>query len=342
MNKTSRRWHRILAFSFGGLVALWCLSGCLLLWQDWFRPCVRPDTVDTSATLTGLLSAAHSLYPVDSGSWQLYLPKRADEPVKIIYIANDPFPGPEKPVTLWLDPYRVTILAAGESRPPLLEWCYHFHTTLLLPGSSTSAVAMLASILTVLVVTGLLQRRRRGTDLAAWHSRLGWLSFPGLLTSLVTGLLLLTPQQWWDMPDKEPVRLSVPAAARPMAVEEAVSLARRHLPDGSSLRSLQLPGDPGLPWSLAFHRPGSLDVEPAWIRVWVDPWHRRILRIQPGRGNGRQWFYLIHIGAVLAPLSRMFMTLGGLGPALLTLTGISRWIRRRKRRHGLSTAQNPA
>ena len=332
MKQGWRRLHRWLVWSTGFLLIPWVTSGCLLLWQDAGIPRVRP--AGNPASLERLLAVAQTIFPSRSGDWRLVLPRRPDDPVKVVYVASDPFGGPEAPVSIYVDPYRAEVLTLTEGRGPFWEWLYRFHTCLLLPGDSRWLLWVLSAALAGILVSGA-QLSRRGKSR---HARIGRTTIPPLLISLLSGLVLLAPLPAAEssLPLAPP---SLPKHVPP--VDEVVARIGRDHP-ALELREILWTAD-GSPWRLAYHRPGTSDLEPAWTTVWFDPGHGTILRIsappQPYT-TLRRWAYWIHRGALAEPWERLVLTWGGIGLTMTAFTGVFAWWQRR-RRHGIPAVQNP-
>ncbi len=334
MKRGWRQLHRWLVWSTGFLLIPWVTSGCLLLWQDLGIPRVRP--AGNPASLDRILAAAQTLFPARSGDWRLILPRRPDDPAKVVYVASDPFGGAEKPVSIYVDPYRAEILASTEGRGPFWEWLYRFHTSLLVSGDSRWLLWALAAALAGILASG----TRLGLRGKSRHARIGLTAVPALTISLVSGLLLLVPLPAAG-PEPRPPIPSLQDRPLPPLMPVVNRIAHRH-PD-LELREILWTAD-GSTWRLAYHRAGKPDLEPAWTTIWFVPRNETILRISaPPEPYAvlRRWAYLIHRGTLAEPWARLLLTWGGVGLTTAALAGMLAWWRRRKR-HGIPAVQNPA
>lgn len=317
MRARLRRLHRLLALGFGGWFCVWLLAGSLLLWQEAGQTPQAPlAQQEGSVPLPKLLAAAQSRHP-EPGSWRIVLPKRPGEAARAVFLAEDLFA--EEPKVLWLDPHTATILRETEARSSFWQGLYRFHSSLWLDDRGRPVLSACALVLLALLASGLALGRRKarpGFSLAVRHRRLGLGLAPPLLISSISGLLLSLPAGWLlPTPDREIGRVRAP-----LTLETVVAQVSARFP-GYALREIAVPQHPDEPWELALYRPGTLDVEPAWLRLSLAPDGRLAERAS----SLRQWVYAVHTGQVAGATGQLLLTLGGLGFGLQAAYGFRLW-----------------
>lgn len=343
MKRQLRCWHRSLALIPAAMLVLWVLAGCALLWQEKIsRPRIEIPETGRQAALEKVLAAAWQVYPRQSGDWRLRLPGRRGEAIQVLYVADDPFAGPSEPVSIWIDPRCAQVLQLTEGRGEIPGWLYRFHSTLLLGDKGRFGVIGLGLLMGALLGTGLALWRPSRRGLAGFHNWLGVAIAPPLLISLVSGLALALPQGWVFPSNEAEAAVEEPVPIKTLTLDDLVLWTRKLFP-AATLREVAIPRWEDDPWELALRRLGAPDVEPAWVRVWLDPRQGRMAVQDPlanWRGRLRQWVYALHSGALAGTLGRVVLLLGGCGLALQAVVGLGLRFRRRRRRQGL--AKSPA
>ncbi len=335
--------HRTLALWLGGFIALWVLAGCLLLWQASLQPPRSLLLTDApNLALTQILEAAQTRYP-EPGSWRLRLPSQPGEAIQAIFLADDLSSQAAEPIVLWLDPKTTKVLAEAQAKGLLWQGLYQFHARLLLGERGNWAAFSCGLILGNILLSGvLLWRRKTSLSLARRLHRLtGMAILPPLLLSLSSGLVLSLPGRWLSAQEPDPIAFSLPLGKSPSSADEIARRITELFPE-LYLRELATPQTEDAPWELAWHRPGALDVAPAWVRVWVDAQSGTIRVEEPSaawRARLRQWAYAIHTGQIAGRLGQAALSLGGAGFLLQTALGVVLWLRRKRR---LVATRSPA
>lgn len=343
------RFHRRMALGLGWALALMGLSGSLLVYRGEIHAWLHPEQEVAEASvpragLNAIMTAAYRVFPADSGSWRVGFPRQAADPVEITYLADDPFAGPSGPVRILIDPYRLQVLGLIEpDSEPVAGWLYRFHSTWLLNTKGNYWVAGLGGIFLIVLSSGLYlwwpQRRGGRRRVSSVHQRIGLVGAPVLMISIVTGLYLALPHTW--LPEIYPRKnqfdspVVVPSDGV-MLTPEQVAVVGTDATHGLALRELQLPVSRRDPYRLAFYVPGTPDVAPAWLAVWIDPYRGEVLA--KGRVGGddwrnrlARWVCAVHDGRALGDWGRAIMAAGGLLPLLLAVSGTRLWWKRRQR-----------
>jgi len=137
------------------------------------------------------------------------------------------------------------------------------------------------------------------------------------------------------------VKIEPQRGVEPMAVDDAVALARGNAPD-SYLRFVFLPVRPDQPVRTGWTRNGHDRREPT-LSVFVDPYARRIVdTYDPRQFSAGEtllaWQHALHAGQGWGPLWKALVFLCGFLPLLFTVTGLSMWWLKRRRHAAASAA----
>ncbi|MCX8049521.1 MAG: PepSY domain-containing protein [Methylohalobius sp.] len=326
--------HRVFALWFGGFIALWMSAGCVLLWKESLQAPthVPPQDISILPSLTSIVAAAHSRHP-EPGSWRLKLPRRPGEAVQAVFVADDLFAEAAEPIVLWIDPKTAKVLAETQASS-FWQGLYRFHSRLLLGDSGSWAALGCGLILGNILLSGALlwRRRIRATGVRTLHRRLGMGLLPLLAISWISGLLLSLPAGW--LSGSSPQTAPVPVTLSPSpTVDEIASWAKKRFPE-LSLREIALPQAEDETWELTLHRPGNFDVEPVWVKVWVDAKRNQAQIQEPSAAwqmRLRQWVYILHTGQIAGELGQIALSFAGIGFLLQATFGLILWLRRRKR-----------
>jgi uncharacterized iron-regulated membrane protein len=140
------------------------------------------------------------------------------------------------------------------------------------------------------------------------------------------------------------VRVEPRRSAEPLGIDAAIALARDGFPD-TTPRFVFLPVRPDQPLRVGLARAGEERHAPA-ITVFVDPWARRITEVlDPRRFSLGEtilaWQHAVHAGQGLGPLWQALAFLCGLLPLLFTVTGLTIWRLKRRRRSAANADPNP-
>jgi uncharacterized iron-regulated membrane protein len=237
--------------------------------------------------------------------------------------------------TLWLDPETGRILdkAAGNSGP--LAIVHRLHGSLLVPGAGRQIVGAIGIAMLLSSLTGLwlwwpmrgrwtrgLRWRRRGEINADLHHQAGfWIALPLAMLSF-TGAWISFPQLLDRRPaDAAQVRGAPPLPAPALTVDAAVAAARGSAAGPAA--AVTWPTERSPAWSISFAgRPGEIRVD--------DSTGRAVKSAAPASGTLSATMRRWHDGTGMGLAWRIVITLGGLAPALLAVTGIAMWVRSRR------------
>lgn len=347
----------------GLLVALIPLSvtGSALVWHDALDRMLYAERYAVSGAEARLAPAdyaraAEAVFAGRAQLTQVRLPQEPGDPVVAVGRLQGPAGPGGRPRTLnaWIDPPTGKVLATGETAKSVTQVLHRLHGSLMIPQIGRKVVGWLGWAMFVSCVTGLwlwwprhggftkgLRWRRGASTLFNLHHMVGfWVCIPLAVLSL-TGVYISFPQTSRALfgvaepqrPGGGPGRFAPPAPQTQTSLEQAVAAAARSRP-GAQVVSVSVPIRGQEPvWRVQLKAPGA--ERPATVQV-VDATGQVKAARGPGGEGGpdplSRWMRKIHDGADTGIVWQTIIFLGGIAPALLGVTGVVMWLRRRGRR----------
>ena len=319
------------------------LSGVVLAWRPELDQATHPERYaglhpGPALGPTALITAASQAFGPQATVDRLNFPAQQDAPV----VATLAGSGGRR--SAWIDPATGKVLAKGRLSDPMVVLAHDLHEQLFIPRFGRPVVGILGLFLLTQVLTGLWLwwprsggfleglswRRSRFLD-ARLHYLVGFCSAIPLAILAATGVILALPFRAPPAPPAPgpvaapPANGSVPA--KPLDADQALEIARRMSP-GARVATIFLP-NPGTPaWRVQMLPPGGTG--PLTVRA---PVSGAPPTVAPSGANDpvSLWSGRLHAGDTLGPVWRWIITLGGLAPTLLALTGLLQWLRGRGR-----------
>jgi uncharacterized iron-regulated membrane protein len=350
------------------------VSGAILVWHDALDHALYANRYavsgpEASQPVTAYAAAADRAFAGQAVLTQIRLPQKPGDPVVAVGRINAP-PGPggrPRTFNVWIDPPTAKVLASAEIAKTFTMVTHQLHGSLLMPGAGRRVVGWLGWAMFVSSATGLwlwwprhagfvkgLRWHRGGSTLFNLHHMIGfWLCLPLAVLSL-TGIYISFPQTshaLFGAPPPTarpngPGRFAPPVEHPATSLEAAVAAALADKP-GAALVSLTTPTrgkDPA--WRIQLNAPGQR--EPATVQVSDASGQIKAARragpeaAQRGGEGGpdplSRWMRRIHDGGEMGIAWRTFITLAGVAPAVLGVTGLVMWLRRRARQRALRPA----
>jgi uncharacterized iron-regulated membrane protein len=329
------------------------LSGAILVWRGPLDHALNPERYAISGAgqlpVGAYAAAAQAAFADRAQMSQLRLPPTPGDPVVAVgQISGPPGPG-GRPRTLnaWIDPPTGRVLGVGEVARGFSMTLHRLHGALLIPGVGRKVVGWLGWAMFVSCATGLwlwwprfggflsgLRWRRGTSQIYNLHHTLGfWICLPLAVLSL-TGVFVSFPQTALRLTGQPPPPARAPRNNAPPPP------APRLTPDEAVAAAVALhPGEKpsAITWPQAGRKPAwRVELaEPAGAPVEVDDatGAARAAHAPPGGGEPSgglaSWMRGVHDGSRLGVLWRWAITLAGAAPAVLGVTGIVMWLRRR-------------
>jgi len=355
----------------GLLIALMPLSvtGSILVWHDQLDRALYADRYATtgpsaSRPIDDYAQAAQAAFGDRAKLTQIRLPQEAGDPVVAVgRLKGEPGPG-GRPRTLnaWIDPPTARVLDTAEVAKGFTMVMHRLHGSLLIPEVGRKVVGWLGWAMFVSCATGLwlwwprhgsflkgLRWHRGASTLFNLHHLIGfWVCLPLAVLSL-TGVYISFPQTsraLFGLPPPPPrvARFAPPIPQPKLTLAQAVAIAQDQAP-GAAVTEAGVPARSEAPaWRIGLRGPGAARTK----MVQVVDATGEAKAAKDGAGVGAATDALsplirqIHDGHDMGPIWQTVIFLGGLAPAVLGVTGLVMWLRRRARRravqHGLAAA----
>lgn len=323
--------HKWIGLALCILLAPIALAGSLLVWPDQIDALLNPPR-HAAVSLPKLgpsvyLAAARAALGPDERIASLTV--RPGVPVVVTALDSTgphPRPGPPARTSVWLDPGDAHVIDKGATLGGVMRVVHVFHGSLLVPGTGRTVVGLLGVAMLLSTVSGLwiwwpvkrgwtrgLRWGRRRETSANLHHQIGfWISLPLAILS-VTGILIAFPSLT-DAPSMGQRMRGQPLATTARTLDQAVADARA---DPAALQ-VTWPTDAAAVWTIGSKgRTVSIDDRTGLATT------RRSDR-NPG------FIRRVHEGEGLTIVWRVIVTLVGLAPAVLAVTGIIMWMRARR------------
>ena len=347
--------HKWIGLILAILIIPLSLTGAALVWHDALDRTLNADRYATSGSATLPIAtygaaASAALRPGDRLA-TLGMPEHPGDPVTVSATpaARSNLPGPPLRTNVYLDPPTARVLAVTGSRSGAVMTMHMLHGTLLVPGVGRAivgwiGVAMMMSAFTGLWLwwptvgkwaRGLRWRRHRNVDSNLHHLLGFWIALPIFVLSL-TGAWISFPAFFGSLVGESgrPMGFGgdraammrakpLPTQATPLAVVAAKAQA---IAPGT-ITQLSWPTDVKPAWLVTI---GSAPVRPATVAV-DDATGTARPAPSPDRGQSgtARLMRRIHDGTGMGLVWRLVITLGGILPAVLAVTGIVMWWRAR-------------
>ncbi|MEY2654978.1 MAG: hypothetical protein RLZZ524_2006 [Pseudomonadota bacterium] len=361
--------HLWLGLVLGAWLAILGVTGSVLVFwveihQALHRDLVRVDRPAAASVarvpLEQVVLTAQRHLPSGWTYGSIAIPDRADGAYVVWYAGEEPTPAPEEATSLnvAIDPHtgeafarRTFYHAWNPLRHSFVGFFFKLHYAVLLGDPGMTAVGVVCVFLIVSALTGLILwwpldgkwRRvltiKRGAGPARLnhdlHQFSGFWLWPVLAALLVSGLYFNLPQQFkWLVECFSPLSPEVTEQAQgPMSA--GLDSTLRQLSTGR-LTTVTLPNT----------RTGLMEAcyaDVPELRPWVvdnrcvvfDPASGRAVHVtDPSRGSGgdtfMQWQWPLHSGQAFGWTGRILVFLCGLACPLLFVTGVIRWLQKRR------------
>jgi uncharacterized iron-regulated membrane protein len=348
--------HKWLGLLLAILILPLCVSGAALVWHDAVDKALNPSRYAVTAAEPSLPPAAYVaaaqgvLVPGETIA-NIRFETGTPVIVSAARLTTGATQGRPVRTMIWLDPGSGRVLDKARSDAGFVRVMHNLHGNLLLPGIGRTIVGILGFAMLFSCVSGLwlwwptvgswlrgLRWGRHSNLDTNLHHMMGfWIALPLFVLSL-TGAWISFPALFGGRPVDAAARM---ARMRAQPLEHPVQslsavLAKAESAASAHLVSIDWPTDRDGHWKLAFKRQGApvtFAVSDATGSVElgkqtappVDPTARLMRRIHDGEDMGLAWQVVIFLGGIL--------------PAVLSVTGIIMWWRARQWRKSLADRQ---
>ncbi len=355
--------HLYIGLFLGGLFALLGLTGSLLVFYPELDRVLNPHTVPEHAVSTqkilpqAVLDKLREAYTERKMGWRIELPMKLGQPVMARYMkAVEKQHHHFAPLIVTLDPETLEITSSRFWGEFAMTWIYDLHYQLLLEGTGKTILAFVALFMMVSLASGVyLWWPRHGSFKTAfairkrahlarkvydWHKTAGLTGLIILLLLALTGLLLEKPT-WFDpalaMPApffKPQKDQSIPNGKSPLSLDKIVSIAQQRFPNAEA-RWIYTPDDAHGAHQVRLYQSGEPSRRFPKTILWIDQYNGEILTVRDAKKDVFgdtvvAWLHPLHNGEVLGTGGRIVVFLSGLVCPLLFVTGVIRWLHKRK------------
>ena len=341
--------HKWIGLSLAILIIPICLTGSVLVWHDWLDAKLEPQRHaalgPTSLPASAYEKAARANLQPGEALSELRFSKNGTPVVAIATKASERGVRPIR-TSLWLDPRDASLIDRASGNSGAVQVMHVLHGSLMVPGWGRTIVGWVGAFMFVSCLTGIwlwwplsgtitsgLSWKRRNTINANLHYMAGfWILIPLAMLSF-TGTWISFPKVFGQVesrPAPSPANREQAMRARPLeapaiSVNAAVASAQPFAT--GALASIAWPTDQKAEWKIGFARQGGTAVVPvddttASAKPAPPPQPETIARTM------RRW----HDGTGMGPVWQIIIFVGGIIPALLSVTGIVIWWRARKPR----------
>jgi uncharacterized iron-regulated membrane protein len=362
--------HLYLALSIGFLFVLLGLSGSLNVFRwdidEWLNPelvAVKTDTPHRSPD--EIFEAVHRVHPERGGSWSLEMPRHPKGMVMARHFSKTAAGDPEI-LFVSIDPYTAEIVANrfyGDFGF-IITWIYKFHYSLFLGETGSNLVGGVGVLLLISLASGIYlwlphqgnykmafsMKRRASAERLTFdlHRLSGLYAFPLLLVVAFTGTCMIfsdyvrplvahfSPVRGGFNPAPPPPEglRSEATGTTPISLAEAAHIAQTVFPE-AAVRFIKTPDGPRGFYGIQMRQPNEASQFFTTTTAWIDQYTGKVLAVRDPRhfSAGETFLNLLwslHNGEIMRLPGRISVCLAGVIPLLLYLTGLIRWLQKRR------------
>jgi uncharacterized iron-regulated membrane protein len=357
------RLHRWLGLGLGGVFVLLGLTGSFLAFyteiDELLEPALlQPGPPPQVKTWQSVLEALQRAHPQRDRGWRIELPPGGTGLVTARYLTPTETAGEfYKPLLVTVNPSDGRVLANRFWGEFAATWIYDLHYALLAGDAGRMVVGVIGLVMLVALMLGLmLWWPRRGQWASALrlkldgsaqrrHYDLHKLAGTGgsvlLLILAATGAALALPE-WFDPPLQAispPLPIPTPQAQRIagqalITLDDALARARAHWPEATP-RWVDTPAAEAAAYRFRVALPGAPSQRFPRSYVWIHAQTGAVLATRDARQQSASdavlaWLHPLHNGEAFGLVGRALVCAAGLLPLMLAVTGLQRWMDRRR------------
>ncbi|MBD9357881.1 PepSY-associated TM helix domain-containing protein [Methylomonas albis] len=358
--------HLYLGLSLGLIIAMVGLSGSLLVFyidlDEWLNPqLIISESTTQRQSYEDIFQALRRTEPTRQRGWRLEIPEDPQRAITARYYK----PGETAhhgfaPLTLSVDPFTGTVLANRFWGEFAMTWLYDLHYKLLLDDLGKILMAILGGLLLISLVSGVYlwwpplhklksalslkrnaSRERLNYDL---HKLAGVYSLIVIMVLAVTGIALEIPQYvnpilgYFSPLQASPAPKSAITQNNParISLDQAVAVGQARFPQ-ARLCWIETPHDANGSYRINLRQTGEPSQRFPKTNVWVDQYSGQVLAVSNPDELGSSdtiinWLHPLHTGEAFGLTGQLLVLISGLLCPLLFITGVIRWLQKRRGR----------
>ena len=334
--------HKWIGICLAILIIPISITGAALVWDGWLDEQLNPQRYDVSSGDARLTPSQYAdAARTRAGSTDVLTSLRYDEDGDGPVIASftqvrqggGERGGPPQRTNIWLDPGSGQVLDAAGSNGGLIRIFHNLHGNLMVPGWGRTIVGWVGVFMFISCLTGIwlwwpiggsfrrgFRWKRQNSTNANIHHLVGfWILLPLAMLSF-TGLWISFPGVFGGGPQGPRPAPAMPLAQTHLSPDAALAAAQP-MSRNARLTGITWPTDRAPQWKFAFDGVGEIAVNDATAEA-----------IPPKRAPGGQQRPLMrrwHDGTGMGIVWQVLIFLGGIIPAILSITGLVMWWRSR-------------
>lgn len=359
--------HLYLGLSTGLVFTLAGLTGSLLVFYVELDEILNP-ALHVSATQArqqaqsyeAVFQAIRQAHPERNASWRLEMPRHNQAMLMARYYKPAEKTGLSfAPLIAWVNPYNAEVVSSRFWGEFVMTWLFDLHYALLLDGTGKTLMGIIGLLLLIPLLSGIylwwpasgkLRQAlsiKRGASRARFifdlHKTQGVYSFVILLLLLVSGAILELPAVFKPLINQlsplyraEANRSPYQAGYSRISLDQAAATAESLYPE-AVLRWIETPDGQEGAYRIMLYQQGEPSFRFPKTTVWVDQYSGAVLSTRNPRQERigdtfMNWLHPLHNGEIAGMAGRLLVFVSGFIPAILYVTGIVRWLQKRRAR----------
>lgn len=359
--------HLYLGLSLGLVFVLAGLTGSLLVFYVELDEILNP-TLQLSATQVqqkpqsyeAIFQAIRLAHPERNAAWRLEMPRDNQAMLMARYYKPVEKTGLSfAPLIVWVNPYNAEVAGSRFWGDFAMTWLFDLHYALLLDGAGKTLMGIIGLLLLIPLLSGIylwwpasgkLRQAlsiKRGASKPRFvfdvHKTHGLYSFAVLLLLLVSGVVLELPTVFKPVINylsplyqAETNQSLYQAGYSGISLDKAVAIATGRYPE-AVLRWIETPDGQEGSYRIMLYQQGEPSFRFPKTTVWIDQYSGAVLstrnpRLERNGDTFINWLHPLHNGEIAGMTGRLLVFVSGFIPAILYVTGIIRWLQKRRAR----------
>ncbi len=370
-NQWRKRWlslHLYFGLSLGLVFVLAGLTGSLLVFYVELDEMINPQ-LQVSAALAeqepesyeAVFQAIRQAHPQRSGAWRLEMPRHKQAMLMARYYKPVEKVGLSfAPLIVWVNPYNAEVVSSRFWGDFVMTWLFDLHYALLLDSAGKIVMGIVGFLLLIPLLgviylwwptSGKLRQAlsiKRGASKPRFifdlHKTNGIYSFVILLLLLLSGIILELPAVFKPainylspLYQMEAKQINYQSGYSRITLDQAVAVATNRYPD-ALLRWIETPDSQAGSYRIVLYQQGEASARFPKTTVWVDQYSGAVLstrdpETEQAGDTFMSWLHPLHNGEIAGMPGRWLIFVSGFIPAILYVTGMMRWLQKRRAQH---------